>query len=87
MKLLDKVKNIFHKQIVEEENEEFIDEHYLQAVEDLKERIKERRERLEVLKKRRIYFQYFKIRERYGISFKTFNYKVDQGTWYPWLAD
>ena len=67
--------------------EEFIDEHYQQAVQDLEKRRKERALRLEVIRKRRIYYNYFEIRKRYGISFKEFNRRVDQGVWVAYFAE
>lgn len=32
------------------------------------------------------YFEYFKVHERYGISFEQFVHKVQIGTWEAWLA-
>lgn len=67
--------------------DEYIDEHYIQAVRELERKKLEREKRLQVLIKRRTYYTYFKIRQRYGISFKEFNRRVDAGTWYAYMAD
>ena len=40
-------------------------------------------ERIEKLEE---YWRYFKVEQRYGLSFKDFVRKVDNGTWTPYLA-
>jgi len=67
--------------------QEVYDEFYLKAMEDLERRKKERQERAMVLWKRRKYFNYFKVRKRYGITFEEFNRRVDAGEWVAWMAD
>jgi hypothetical protein len=70
-----------------EPNEVFLDEYFVQATSDLEHKRQERSARLVILKKRRTYFRYFDGRQRYGISFKEFNRKVDLGLWQGWLED
>ncbi|WP_269800204.1 hypothetical protein [Paenibacillus phocaensis] len=33
-----------------------------------------------------VYFEYFKIHVRYGITFEDFVGRVQRGVWVPWLA-
>jgi len=90
MQTIIKVRQFFStafRPIKVETNEIHVDEHYLQAVADHKATMEARAVRLVALKKRRVYFKYFKVRERYGISFKVFNIRVDRGTWEPVMAD
>jgi len=90
MQTIVKVRQLFSaafRPIKVETNEIYIDEHYAQAVADHKATMQARAVRLVALKKRRVYFKYFNVRERYGISFKVFNTKVDRGTWEPVMAD
>ena len=40
----------------------------------------------ERLDKLLIYYKYFDVEKQYGIDFKTFVRRVDEGTWTPYLA-
>lgn len=76
-----------HQPITIITNEFVLDEHYAQAIIDLEKRTIARAARLTVLLKRRTYFNYFNVRKRYGLTFKNFNYKVDNGLWAELVAD
>jgi hypothetical protein len=67
-------------------SESFIDEHYAAAVSDQNTRAEERAARLVVLQKRRTYFKYFNVRQRYGLTFKNFNRAVDNGVWKDYVS-
>jgi hypothetical protein len=38
------------------------------------------------LEKLQTYYDYFNVEQRYGLTFKQFVRKVEEGTWQPYLA-